>query len=75
MSIKSITKQSSSLLGHWVALKIFNLTFLFPKEMSIAPVLYLMYALAVAKNGRPRTTGRAGLRVDSISRTMKSTGK
>jgi len=74
-SIESITKQSLSLRGPWVALKIFNLTFLFPKEMSIAPVLQLMHALATAKNGRPRMWEFGWDCVDSISRTMKLTGK
>jgi len=55
----------------------FNFTFRFPNLIFIILVLQFMFALAVAKKGRPRIIRIifVGLTTDSVSRTMKSTGK
>jgi hypothetical protein len=55
----------------------FNLTFMFPKVISISPVLQFMQVLVIAKKGHPRMTGisLAGYGTGSVSRTMKHIGK
>ena len=40
----------------WKDLKMFNLIFIFPKEIFITPVQQLMHSLAMARKGRPRKT-------------------
>ena len=51
-----VSTEKQQILGP-LELKIFNLSFLFPKEMSMAPVLQLMEALAVLRKGRPKIRG------------------
>jgi hypothetical protein len=73
-SMLSTKKHSFQSGACWNVVKMFNLTFIFPNEISITPVRQLMHALPVAKKGHSRMIGisLSGWGTGSVSRTMKS---
>jgi hypothetical protein len=77
LSMESRKKNLVLFGGCWKVWKMFNFTLKFSNLIFIILVLQFMFALAVAKKGRPRITGIifVGLATGSISRTMKSMGK